>query len=383
MPSSRAKRSALVAIRPVTIETETPRSIAARIAALRPLAEQEVVADQGAVEVERDEPDREAGARVLRSAPRGHGRPRAPRAGPAGGRRDRARRRPSSRAGPPRRPPEPPSPGRRRSRAARHRRRRGRPAAAPRSRRSTSSPSGPPSSASHGSNEAAIGRPAIASLRTYGRFARMTSMRAAVDRAPAAAGRPRRTGSTSATAWPTAFSRARSSASGEASVATSVTSVARSTFRRRSSTASATTIAPPPVPDVDDANRRGIAATAGRGEPGHDRGSAGLDEALGLRARDERPVVDREGKPEELLDAPDVGDGLAARPPRDTSSKRSRPRPRPAAPGGRGGSSARSRSRGRGGPRRRAGQTPSRRRAGARPRSTAAPRPSPRASLRA
>ena len=39
----------------------------------------------------------------------------------------------------------------------------------------TLSPSGPPSSASAGSNELATGRVASASLRTYGRLARMTS----------------------------------------------------------------------------------------------------------------------------------------------------------------------------------------------------------------
>src|SRR5207244_7091599 len=52
-----------------------------------------------------------------------------------------------------------------------------------------------------------------------------------------------------------------------------------------------------------------------RGEPLEDLRFGELDEALGLRARDERAGVSREREAVKLLEAADVGDGLTGRPP--------------------------------------------------------------------
>ena len=96
-PSSTANRIALETIRPVTSETATSRAIAARIGVARPRADDEVVADQRPVDVERDQPDREgglAGSIGVRITPVARcGRP-------AAGRRGPPRRRHASRAGP-------------------------------------------------------------------------------------------------------------------------------------------------------------------------------------------------------------------------------------------------------------------------------------------
>ena len=130
---------------------------------------------------------------------------------------------------------------------------------------------------------------------------------------------------TSATAWPTAFSRASSSASDDASVARSVTSVARSTFRRRSSDRERDDDRAAAGAHVDDANRsrrRGLVRA--RSSRVMTAATAGFDEALRLGARDERPAVGREGQPEELLDAPDVGHRLARATAGETASSNAR-----------------------------------------------------------
>ena len=83
--------------------------------------------------------------------------------------------------------------------------------------------------------------------------------------------------------------------------------------RPQSATASATATAPLPVPT--STIRSGTAAgRARRAQPAHDLGLGELDEPLRLGPRDERPRVDAEGQPVELLEAADVGDRLAGSP---------------------------------------------------------------------
>ncbi len=67
-------------------------------------------------------------------------------------------------------------------------------------------------------------------------------------------------------------------------------------------------------PDVDDPDGCAPAGRAADGESPHHLGLGELDEALGLGPRDQRPGVDREGQSVELLEAADVGDGLAGSP---------------------------------------------------------------------
>ena len=92
------------------------------------------------------------------------------------------------------------------------------------SRPITARPSAPPSSASAGSNDAATGRPAIASVRTYGRFASDDVPRPRRRRRRQQVGLDER--DRSPTACPTAFSRARSRASADTSAAAIATSSA-------------------------------------------------------------------------------------------------------------------------------------------------------------
>ena len=69
---------------------------------------------------------------------------------------------------------------------------------------------------------------------------------------------------------------------------------------------------PAPGPDVGDPDRRRAGrARRGRGAARTISSLGELDEPLGLRARDERPGVGREGQAEELLEPADVGDRLA------------------------------------------------------------------------
>ena len=76
-------------------------------------------------------------------------------------------------------------------------------------------------------------------------------------------------------------------------------------------------MAPEPVPTSSDADRRRADRAGGRREPADHLLLGQLDETLRLRARDERPGVDRERQSVELLEPPDVRDGLTGRPPGD------------------------------------------------------------------
>ena len=180
-------------------------------------------------------------------------------------------------------------------------------------------------------------------------------------RRPRAAGRPAANWIRSATPWPTAFSRASWSASGEVSVAMSSTSPS---IR-----------APAQLDRQGDRDRPGARSrrrsTRSGGVPGGPRRarSAGrtisaedqVDEQLGLRPRDQRPgSVDR-ASPWNSLKPADVGDRLAARSGGRGRPRRPRPRrPRPAPRNGRSAPSDRPAGRGRGGARRRAAGCPSR-----------------------
>ena len=104
------------------------------------------------------------------------------------------------------------------------------------------------------------GRPCRRRARTAG-WRRSTAYGGVADRA---AGRPSRNAIRSATPWPTAFSRARSSASGEMSTATTVTWASIRRFRRAAT--SETAIAPVPVPT--SAIRSGGVPAAGVPPPG-------------------------------------------------------------------------------------------------------------------
>ena len=70
-----------------------------------------------------------------------------------------------------------------------------------------------------------------------------------------------------------------------------------------------------PRPDVDDPEVRLPGGRALEAEPAHDLVLRELDEALRLGPRDQRPRVDLEGEPVELLEPADVGDRLAGRAP--------------------------------------------------------------------
>ena len=163
----------------------------------------------------------------------------------------------------------------------------------------------------------------------------------------------------SATPWPTAFSRASWRASGEASVAIRLTSV--SIRRLRSSTASAITIVPAPVPT---SITRSAGVPAGRGaeisrstiEATHE-----VDEQLRLGPRDQGPRIRRQGNPVELLEAPDVGHRLAGDPADEPGLERGgRVGADRARRNGRSAPSGRPAGRGRGAARRRAAGSPSR-----------------------
>ena len=94
------------------------------------------------------------------------------------------------------------------------------------------------------------------------------------------------------------------------------TTSATGTRRFRSSTATAIATAPLPVPTSTTRTGSASSGAARRGEAAHRLGDDGLDEPLRLGPRDQRPSVDREGDPVELLDPADVGDRLAGQPPR-------------------------------------------------------------------
>ena len=63
--------------------------------------------------------------------------------------------------------------------------------------------------------------------------------------------------------------------------------------------------------DIEDPDRWRPDRAGRRRETPHHLGLCQLHQALGLRPRDERSRVDREGEPVELLESPDVGDRLA------------------------------------------------------------------------
>ena len=281
---------------------------------LRPITKQEVVANQGSVEVERDEADREGRAHVVRNAAGGH-RPaprvtRRTRGSPArSGSIDAVHPgKISSTAAGAAVPWSAPissnaTPSSARARGSRLRR-----------RRATARPSGPPSSAIDGSNEAATGRPAIASLLTYGRFARTTSIGAAmIGRRRQQVGLDERDDVGDGVA--------------DGILAGELERGGRGVRRQERHVRREVDLPPPQLdgerdddrsaarPHVGDANRSGVAATPRRAEPGHDRISACLDNAFRLRARNERAAVRRERQPEELLDPTDVGHRLTRRPP--------------------------------------------------------------------
>ena len=350
---------ALDTIRPVTSETATPRVHRGADRVDRPRPDDQVVADQRPVDVEGDQADRErrlgradgggprrvleahAGARSTHRDPRQAGQVRLDAAAPA-----RAAAPPTSAtiASPwsapisrqgdpavgetPRQPVEQPPDHRR----ARPRRRRGR---APARRRP---------------------RPAAPPSRRRGRRAgwRATMSHGSVVDRRQEVGR-RRTGPGPPTPWPTAFSRARSSASGEMSVASDRDLVDR-TRRRRRSDGERDRDRAAARPDVE---RPAAVVARPAARPSASRRMISLerqvDEPLGLGSRDERPRVDGEGEPVELLDAADVGDRLAGRPPVQRGPERPPRRPaRPARRGGRRSSSGRRRPRSRAAARRRA-----------------------------
>ena len=114
------------------------------------------------------------------------------------------------------------------------------------------------------------------------------------DRRPAAGSRPRRT-HPSATAWPTAFSRASPSASARDVGREDLDRLERAAGAE--TTARATAIAPLPGPDVHDPERRRRRRAGRRSEPAHDLGLGQLDEPLRLRPRDERPASTSNASP--------------------------------------------------------------------------------------
>ena len=378
MPSWRANPRALVVIRPVTIETETPLAIA-RPDRARPsdrgssrLSSTSVPSRSRAISrigkrAGRAAGNGDAGADAHRSTPeraRQAAEVRFDRRRPAGQHRRGSRRRVVALV---------PADLEQRDAVVGEGVRQ--PGEQP---RTTSSPSGPPSSAARGSNDAAIGSPAMASERTYGRFAATTSKRrssgrdggsrsatskrtvsatACADRVLAGEvervrpevrgqdhGRPRRAPRDASAARRRRRSRRR-----------------RCRFRRRPGGPARRRARLPPV-------SRAIVSTMHR-----------FDQPLGLRPRDQRPRVDREGDPEELLDAADVGDGLAGQAPRHAVLEpRRRLRSDRRLGMGQDRRSGRPRRRRQGAPRRRAGRTRSRRRGAARSRSRAARRTWPR-----
>ena len=171
----------------------------------------------------------------------------------AAARPGRSRRHTPNQAGRVRSARRPAPPGPPRSRA-----RRGPPSASASgscsSRRSmTASPSAPPSSATTGSNDAAIGRPGIASRPDVRAGWPAPGRTGPVDRRRA--GRTRAKSIASPTAWPTAFSRARSRASAEI-VDGQDRDDARARPAAAATTASATAIAPLPVPTSTITDRR-------------------------------------------------------------------------------------------------------------------------------
>ena len=185
----------------------------------------------------------------------------------------------------------------------------------------TSRPSGPPSSADRGSNDAAIGSPAIASVRTYGRFATTTSSGAPSSGRTGGS----RSASTKRIAVGRPRDRPRSRGRGRARPGDSVGREDRA--RRGPSSRAGSRSAdgerdrdrPAAGADVGDPDRIAAPARAGAGLAGRsasrriDLGDRRVDERLRLRPRDQRPRVDREGEPVELLDPADVGDRLAGR----------------------------------------------------------------------
>ena len=164
----------------------------------RPRSDDPVVADDRAVDVERDEPDRQE-RRASSASGRRHAGPRSIARHAWAARRGPARRRTASRADRSATCSTMARPlVRRRSRAGR--RRPGASAVGSRSssRSITTSPSGPPSSASAGSNVVGAGSVARASVRTYGRLASDDVPRPH-RRRPAGADPPARTGRRSPT----------------------------------------------------------------------------------------------------------------------------------------------------------------------------------------
>ena len=210
--------------------------------------------------------------------------------------------------GAPRRPPRrSPRPGPHRSPGARPRRARAPPAGARAARRITSRPSGPPSSAEAGSNARSGASVGEGGGRDVGQVRADHRVPA---RRPPAGGRPPGSASGPRPRGPTAFSRARSSASGQRSTATTVTCSSMRRFRRAAS--SATAIAPVPVPTSAIRSGGAPARPRRRREPGDDRRDGLVDEQLRLGSRDERPGVRRDRQAVELAEPADVGDGLAA-----------------------------------------------------------------------
>ena len=163
----------------------------------------------------------------------------------------------------------------------------------------TSSPSGPPSSAIarlEGRRDRESGDRVAADVRQVGE-----DQVVAVDHDRAAAGPPRGSrGGRPPRDRPRSRGRGRAPRPRRRWRGRSPRPSAR---RRRRATTSAIAIAPLPVPTSTMRTGGEPGGRAADGQPPHDLGLGELDEALGLRARDERAAIDREGQAVELLDA--------------------------------------------------------------------------------
>ena len=300
-------------MRPVTRETDTPRATAPRTAAHRPVAKHQVSADEGAVDVEGKQADREDAA----AAPSGRRDAGVDRPRPAGSPPGRARPATSSPAERGQRAPPSRRPGRSRSRSI----------AAPSgaedlgrraSRRPMSpSPSAPPSRATSGSNDAATGSVGTTSRPDVGQVREEHVERRGDDgRQEVGDGEPHHVGDAVANRVLLASSSASSeNVSGDdrdvglprrASAArrpATPRSCRRPCRRRRP-------------------ERRRPGRPRRRRQPRDDLLQGEVDEGLRLGPRDQGAGVDREGQPVELLEPADVGHGLAGQTPYEIALER-------------------------------------------------------------